>query len=184
MEHSRSVPRRSICYNVLLKDTTDLSKTIHTRKSIEIDPQLTTKPGNFSTFFKPQFHTASVSYVFEGETIELSEESKKDDFTVVILDVNHDDASSVKNVTCLTSHWQVEDLDVSHWQFNDTQSDESHKIDNILLIGTQSELVVEDSDHNDLVPKNNLDYATSLVQLFTKRNDQLRNIMNFPATSN
>ncbi|ODV83255.1 hypothetical protein CANARDRAFT_30192 [[Candida] arabinofermentans NRRL YB-2248] len=174
-------------FNVVYKDSTLISKDIHKSKKRGLQHQKfhhelsahlkeTTNAGHSS--LKPVFQQASINYVYDGEPIEFDRREKEvstaDQDNIVIIDIK-DGEKTIGNISSLSPHWQVNGCDESIWEFNDSVSGEKSIVTNILLKGTQSELIVEDDTINDLKPKNDLEYVSKLVGLFIKRNEQLNN---------
>ncbi|CDK27520.1 unnamed protein product [Kuraishia capsulata CBS 1993] len=151
---------------------------------------------NNGNFFIPHRKLAEVRYAFSEEQIDLAvnfEDSPRrspvggrpDDFkedlrdNFIILEMSAD-GSSVKNLTSMSSNWQVHEIDIDEWQFEQTDSSPSAIIRParaILLKGSGAEMVVENSEENDLVPKADIEYAEKLSDLFTVRSRQLTSLV-------
>ncbi|KAG7700424.1 hypothetical protein KL930_001112 [Ogataea haglerorum] len=75
----------------------------------------------------------------------------------------------------LSSKWQLSDMHRSSWLFydngNEQSDDQPDAITSFFLEGSQSEIFLENGD--DLIPKDDLEYVTQLVEIFVQRSHML-----------
>ncbi|VEU21387.1 DEKNAAC102305 [Brettanomyces naardenensis] len=132
-------------------------------------------------------HTITVpgiDFSCEDEVVYIKPDEIPENDNITIVDVKlpeTGDAVEIEKCTCLSNSWQVSRCDTEDWQFVDEQSDkEADEMKLVVLHGSHSELLLDDdgAQGNDIVPKNDLKYASRLVKLFMERNSQLNQMIN------
>ncbi|ODV95342.1 hypothetical protein PACTADRAFT_50076 [Pachysolen tannophilus NRRL Y-2460] len=156
----------SIPINVIIQDTSVVADILE-KNNIDhvLEPPISILPDE-------------IEYIFEDDKItndEITMNSTEDD-KIIIIEVDNT-LSKIENIVNSSTNWKLYDL--TSEEFKIGKNMEKETICNVLLKGTNNELVSSDPKRNDLVSKNDLDYINHLVELFNQRNEQLLNVNKF-----
>ncbi len=132
---------------------------------------------------KSQIINPEISYVCQGENININPEDISADDNLIVIDSQNTESQGMKvlRITCLSDCWQASSVNDEHWEFIDegASNETTDEATLCLITGSKAELEIENTEvsGNDIAPKGDMTYIDKLVSLFGKRNKELMSVV-------